>query len=113
MKVKEIAKLCHEANRHYCEFLGDSSQPIWEKAPEWQKESAITGVKSIVDNPRTTPSDSHMGWYMQKEKDGWVYGKVKDTEKKEHPCMVPFNELPHEQQVKDILFVSIVKACIG
>lgn len=39
---------------------------------------------------------------------GWKYGPVKDEVKKEHPCYVPFNELPVEQQAKDYIFRQIV-----
>ena len=39
-----IAKVCHEVNRAYCMSQGDGSQPRWEDAPDWQKQSAISGV---------------------------------------------------------------------
>ena len=35
-----------------------------------------------------------------KQADGWSYGPVKDVEKKEHPCMVTFDELAKADQVK-------------
>jgi hypothetical protein len=44
---------------------------------------------------------------------GWVYGEVKDAEKKTHPCLVPFSELPPFQQQKDSLFCGIVDALAG
>jgi hypothetical protein len=50
---------------------------------------------------------------LQKLADGWKYGPVKYPEKKEHPCMVPFAELPKEQQLKDALFRHIVPALTG
>lgn len=34
--VEQIARMAHEANRAYCQALGDDSQPAWEDAPEWQ-----------------------------------------------------------------------------
>jgi hypothetical protein len=46
----------------------------------------------------------------QKVADGWVYGPVKDAVKREHPCMVPFTELPREQQAKDFIFRAVVHA---
>ena len=45
-----------------------------------------------------------------KVKDGWVYGEVKDTIAKTHPCLVPFEQLPEFQQKKDKLFRAIVNA---
>lgn len=37
-QLQQIAKVCHEANKAYCETLGDYSQPEWEAAPAWQKD---------------------------------------------------------------------------
>ena len=104
-----IARLCHEANRAYCQGIGDDSQLPWDDAPQWQKDSAVAGVRFHKLNPNAGDSASHDSWMAHKIADGWVYGPVKDPEKKEHPCMVPFASLPVEQQKKDALFRAIVK----
>jgi hypothetical protein len=106
----KIARVCHEANKEYCETIGDHSQPAWEDAPDWQKESAAQGVLFFFDNPLSNPIDMHNNWLEQKRADGWVYGPVKDPVKKEHPCMVEYHELPEEQRRKDDLFIGIVRA---
>lgn len=108
MKVLVIARVAHEINRAYCASLGDTSQPAWEDAPEWQQKSAIAGVEMHLANPDATPEQSHESWLAQKVADGWVYGEVKDAEKKEHPCCRPYDELPAEQKSKDYLFRSVV-----
>jgi hypothetical protein len=46
----------------------------------------------------------------EKVDNGWVFGEVKDAEAKTHPCIVPFEQLPVEQQAKDYLFKGIVHA---
>ena len=108
--VEQIARVCHAANAEYCRSIGDMSQPSWEEAPDWQKESARAGVSFHLDNPEAGPSGSHKSWLKQKEADGWQYGDVKDPEKKLHPCYLPFYELPPEQQMKDYIFTAIVYA---
>lgn len=105
----EIARLCHEVNRAYCAALGDHSQASWEEAPDWQRDSALNGVNFAIDNPDAGPDASHNSWLAQKEREGWTYGKVKDPEKKTHPCYVPYDELPAEQKAKDYIFQSIVR----
>lgn len=105
-----IAKVCHEANKAYCEGIGDTSQVSWDQAPEWQRDSAIKGVNFILDNPTAPPSASHESWLKEKEATGWKYGEVKDAEKKEHPCFVPYAELPLQQRLKDHLFGAVVRA---
>ena len=32
MTEQEIARVCHEVNRAYCQAIGDNSQPTWEDA---------------------------------------------------------------------------------
>lgn len=112
MNITEIAAVAHEANRTYCLALGDRSQLPWTEAPEWQRKSAVAGVEFRIANPEAGASAQHESWLAEKERDGWKYGETKDSEKKEHPCFVPFSELPPEQQVKDVLFSSIVRALI-
>lgn len=111
--IENAARAAHEANRILCLALGDKSQPKWEDAPEWQKSSAVSGVKMIVTNPETTPEQSHEGWLKVKKEDGWKYGPVKNPETKEHPCFVPYNELPPEQRLKDEMFGMVVRAVLG
>lgn len=109
MNDEQIARLCHEVNRAYCFAMGDSSQLPWDEAPEWQRASAVDGVRFHKANQFATPDSSHERWRANKEREGWVYGAVKDAEKKEHPCMVPFHDLPPEQQAKDHIFAAIVR----
>lgn len=108
MKTIAIAMMCHAINAAYCKSMGDDSQPTWDDAPDWQKQSAIAGVEMHLANPDATPEQSHESWYAQKEAEGWKYGEVKDIEKKEHPCFLPYEELPDEQKAKDYLFRTTV-----
>lgn len=105
-----IARMCHEVNRAYCQFLGDDSQPAWEDAPEWQRASAMAGVELHFYNPDAGPQASHESWMAQKVAEGWKWGPVKNPDLKEHHCMVPFEDLPREQQAKDWLFRGVVHA---
>lgn len=110
MEQTQIAKVCHEANRAYCETIGDNSQVPWDDAPEWQKQSAINGVNAFLNGEISLPWEAHERWVADKILDGWTYGPVKDPDKKEHPCMVPYSQLPEEQKVKDAIFRGIVLA---
>lgn len=105
-KYEFVAEVCHNVNKAYCEGIGDFSQPSWEYAPEWQKQSAIKGVKFHFEED-ISPAQSHENWMKEKEADGWVYGEVKDPDKKTHPCMIPYEQLPAEQRTKDYLFKAI------
>lgn len=108
-QITVIARVCHEANKGFCAANGDHSQKSWEDAEQWQRESAIKGV--LFAQSRTNgPDEQHNSWMKEKIDAGWVYGEVKDSEKKTHPCIVPYDQLPDFQKKKDHLFIAIVKA---
>lgn len=111
------ARIAHEVNRAYCQSIGDNSQPTWEDAPDWQKQSAVNGIRFHWDrlmrgeDPR--PEVSHESWLAEKLATGWKYGPVKSPETKEHPCCVPYDKLPPEQKAKDHLFCAVARATFG
>jgi hypothetical protein len=108
MTTEKIAKVCHEVNKAYCDSIGDHSQKSWEEAEQWQRDSAIKGVEYALANPDATPESQHEAWSTDKIADGWVYGPEKNPEKKEHHCLVPYNQLPEKQRSKDYLFRAVV-----
>lgn len=105
-----LAILCHELNKVICELSGDFSQVAWQDAEKWQQESALKGVQFALDNPHATPKDQHESWCTDKIDHGWTYGPEKCAEKKTHPCLVPYEELPWVQKLKDKVFQTVVHA---
>lgn len=108
MSIILCARAAHEVNRIYCLYLDDDSQRPWELAPEWQRQSAIKGVEGVLAG--NTPEQSHESWLKEKEATGWKYGPKKNEATKEHPCMVPYADLPPAQRLKDELFVTTVRS---
>lgn len=105
-----IAEAAHEANRALQRLLGDPVNPPWAEAGRHLKDSTLDGVKAILAGEVTRPEQSHENWLEYKQADGWVYGLEKNERAKTHPCLVPFEELPTEQQLKDELFFAVVSA---
>jgi hypothetical protein len=108
MNVTDIARVCHSLNREICIIDGDYSQKPWAGAAEWQRDSAIKGVEFRLTNPGAPESAQHDAWMADKIADGWVYGEVKDADAKTHPCLVPFEQLPPMQRLKDAVFCAVV-----
>ena len=106
--IAACAELAHEANRIYSVALGDHSHEAWNNAPDWQRGSSIDGVRAVING--SGPEQCHISWLKDKEEKGWTYGPVKDPAKREHPCMVPYLQLPDEQRHKDTIFVVVVTA---
>lgn len=110
MNTTDIAKVCHEINKAYCASIGDHTQKSWEEAEQWQRDSAIKGVDFALNNPDVPASSQHDAWLADKKKDGWNYGPIKDATLKQHPCIVPYDQLPTEQKSKDYLFKQVVSS---
>lgn len=108
LDLEHVARAAHEANRAWCIASGDTSQPSWDDAPEWQRTSAINGVRGVIRG--NTPEQSHESWTREKVAAGWVYGETKDPEARRHPCLVPYADLPPVQRAKDAIFVGVVRA---
>lgn len=109
VEILACARAAHEANRAFCIAHDDYSQPAWDDAPDWQKSSALNGVRGVLFDGNG-PEQSHESWLREKTETGWKYGPVKDPEKKEHPCFVPYADLPPEQKAKDHIFTAVVRA---
>lgn len=112
LEIQIAARVAHETNRAYCILLGDNSQRPWD-ALSWDDEAdlklielGVAGVRDVIAGGG--PESSHEKWMAGKLADGWKLGPVKDAEKKEHPSLVPYAELPEAERRKDAIFVGAV-----
>ena len=110
MDIEAIARVCHETNRAYCLTIGEMTQEPWGLAPGWQRDSAIEGVRQVMADPEITAELLHAHWRFHEETTGWRRGRIKDPIAKTHPGMVPYDQLPLKQTIKDRLFIAIVRA---
>lgn len=109
--LERMARVCHEINRAYALASGEDPAVVfasWLEAPEEIRESARIGVRAALEG--ATPEQLHQSWCKTKINDGWTWGREKDLERRTHPCLVPYAELPEGQKLKDALFSAVVKA---
>lgn len=115
--IDTIGQTAHAVSAVWTEYSTGEPQPAWSDLDQHTQDSVIEGVAFVLDNhsPETpvTPEACHDNWLEFKQFDGWKYGPIKDAEKKEHPCILPFDALPRWQQFKDKLFVTVVLAAAG
>lgn len=107
-----IARAAHEANRAYCQITEDPLQrDRWERMTDEFRAGLTRGVVKIANlaiaGETVLPSTIHEAWMADKKADGWTLGAF-DPEKKTHPNLKPFGELPEAQQKKDELFIVVV-----
>ena len=43
----------------------------------------------------------HEVWSHNRMKEGWIYGTERDDSLKQHPCLVPYSELPESEKEYD------------
>lgn len=102
-----LVVVAHEINRQICLLNGEEARSYKEMS-----EDIIESMeRAIVDLKKgRNLGDSHTEWFKERTAQGWTYGPVKDMDKKISPCLVPFEELPYNQKVKDCIFVGIKNA---
>jgi ryanodine receptor 2 len=49
--------------------------------------------------------NAHDHWARQRISDGWTHGISRSDSKKQHPCLVPYSELPESERAYDRLVV--------
>lgn len=103
-----VAAMAYDANRRFSALNGEFTLPAWADAKESTRAAMTGAVDWVVANPDATPADQHARWMQSRIDDGWKYGPVVDLENKIHPNLVPFEELPENQRVKDVLFRAVV-----
>ena len=109
-EIMRIARVMHEAVRAFQAGLGQDPAPHWSKAPKWMKSASRDAVVFRIQNPDAPASSQHDQWTESKLADGWKFGKKKDPDKKTHPLLIPYNELPLEERQKDALVSAVVVA---
>jgi hypothetical protein len=109
MTITDIAKVVHNIQVVFCASIGETI-PAWEDALEIMQTATKIGVRDLINNPNATGGFSHEQWMKNKLAEGYVWGVVRDHVKKTHPSLIPFEQLPHNEQVKDHLFVETVRS---
>jgi class 3 adenylate cyclase len=61
----------------------------------------ITLSKDLEKLKERLAQNVHDVWAAQRLKEGWKYGSTRDDNKKEHPCLVPYDELPEAEKEYD------------
>ena len=57
--------------------------------------------REILDLTERLAENAHDIWAAQRLADGWVLGPTRDDRTKQHPCLVPYAELPDSEKQYD------------
>jgi hypothetical protein len=68
----------------------------------------------ILELTELLARNAHDIWARQRLADGWRLGPRRDDAKKEHPCLIPYEELPESEKVYDrSTAIETVKAMLA
>lgn len=63
--------------------------------------SGIELSPEVLELTERLAENAHDIWARQRLADGWTYGEQRDDARKEHSCLVPYNELPEAEKEYD------------
>ncbi len=72
---------------------------IYNPAPE--DTSRIELSPEILALCEEMAKNTHEVWAKNRMDQGWTYGPTRNDEKKEHPCLVPYEALPEKEKQYD------------
>ena len=79
---------CNETDKECCRpqstDTGDVALP----------ESLMPLIEALAENVHDT-------WAKGRIDEGWTYGPVRDDARKQHPCLVPYSDLPESEKAYD------------
>jgi hypothetical protein len=102
-RLDVIAELGWQAHIAWERIIGEQSKPDWSALSNLQQRTIADSVRWLVDHPTSSVAAQHDAWRARKTFD----------EYKDHPNMVPFDDLPFSQQMKARLWRHIIFAVLG
>ena len=63
--------------------------------------SGVDVPSDVADLTELLARNTHENWAQGRLSDGWRWGPVRDDERREHPCLVPYDELPETEREYD------------
>ena len=69
--------------------------------PEPVKTTGIELDASIEPLIELLARNVHDLWAQERLAQGWTYGPARDDSRKQHPCLVPYEELPESEKEYD------------
>lgn len=63
--------------------------------------SAVKLSTNLLELTELLAKNTHDIWAAKRLAEGWKYGATRNDERKEHPCLVPYEELPENEKEYD------------
>ena len=108
-KIEICARIAYEANRSCALAIdGGDFPPPWDATGDWLQKNWQTAVASVLSGD--CPEQRHRAFVEKMTKEGWKYGPETDAEKKEHPDIVLYADLPPDRRLKNQVYADVILA---
>lgn len=69
--------------------------------PEPKDTSKVVLSEELLALTEQIAENVHDVWALERIREGWTYGEVRDDKKKTTPCLVPYGELSESEKEYD------------
>ncbi len=69
--------------------------------PSMVDTSSVNVPKALIDLSEKIAKNTHEVWSAGRIADGWTWGPKRDDQLKQHPCLVPYEDLSEEEKEYD------------
>ena len=69
--------------------------------PQPVDTSQVELPRELIDLGEAIAENVHDVWAQGRLSEGWTYGPVRDDQKKQTPCLVPYSDLPESEKAYD------------
>lgn len=108
LDIKQILTLIAFVNREWKHIINtkvvhttEEKKPVQTYTPSVVDTSKITLDASILDLSEQLAKNTHENWSQSRMNDGWKYGPKRDDQKKEHPSLIPYEDLSESEKHYD------------
>ena len=78
-----------------------SNQTNNKYTPSPADTTNIQLAEELIALAEAISKNVHDVWAQNRIKEGWTYGPVRDDEKRQTPCLIPYEELSEEEKAYD------------
>lgn len=109
--MRQCARIAHEAVCGLRQANGFGDCPPWAETTHEERSQAMHQVAAVIRQRNFSMEDIHERYVNEMQDMGWTYAEGEaDPNFKTSPLLVPFAQLPLEQQQEDMVFRAVVLA---
>jgi hypothetical protein len=85
-----------------------------EYKPEPIPTEHVVLSDEILELVEVLAENAHDIWASKRLQDGWAFGQERDDKGRRHPCLVPYPQLPGQEQDYDrVMIIESIRAMLA